>query len=255
MDLNGISSLWKKYKKTKNLKTRNKLVENYLDLVKYSAKKIKKRLPSSVELNDLISAGVFGLINAVEAFDPSRGVKFETYCVHRIRGAILDEFRNTDWVPILVRKRVNRYRRVMRALSKKNGNDYVPTSQEIADYFGVSIKEAERIKVEGSIPIISCCNMEMRLEDKLDLKSPRPEDKASGEDDFNKLISYFTDREQIIIILYYRDNCTMCKIGEILNLSDGRISQIHFCSLEKIKKYLDYSLFFVENHKNTKTQF
>src|SRR5437868_11987394 len=103
-----IAEVWKAYRAEPTVDLRNRLVENYLPLVKYNAERIWSRLPEGVDLDDLISAGVFGLMDAIEAFDLERGVKFETYCVPRIRGAMLDELRTMDWVPRLVRSNASR---------------------------------------------------------------------------------------------------------------------------------------------------
>ena len=240
MDLNGISSLWRKYKKTKDIKIRNKLVGLYLNFVEDNARKIKKKCPNFVELDDLLSVGVFGLIDAIDAFDLSRDIKFEIYCIHRIKGAMLDELRNMDWVPRLVRLRVNKYKTVMEVLNKKNSNSCAPTSQEIADYFGVSIEEAEKIKIASNTPVIRFFRSKnfISFDSILDSKALRPENKISEEDDFNKLISCLTDKEKIVTILYYRDDCTQLEIGKILSLSESRVSRIRLKALKKIKKSL-----------------
>src|SRR5262249_42521375 len=113
-----IQQTWRAYRDDpSNLELRNRLVENYLPLVKYNAERIWSRLPDGVELDDLISAGIFGLMDAIEAFDLNRGVKFETYCVPRIRGAMLDELRTMDWVPRLVRSKANKMEEARKSLA------------------------------------------------------------------------------------------------------------------------------------------
>src|SRR5271165_3224608 len=104
-DTNGM---WARYTQTRSDALRNELIKRYLPIVRYNAERIHSKLPSEVELDDLISVGVFGLMDAIAAFDPQRGIKFETYCAPRIRGAILDELRSMDWVPRLVRSRANK---------------------------------------------------------------------------------------------------------------------------------------------------
>jgi len=255
-DLNGISSLWKKYKKTKSIEFRNELVERYLQLVKYIAKRLRARLPDAVQLDDLVSVGVFGLMGAIADFDLSRGIMFETYCVPRIRGAMLDELRAMDWVPRPERSRIAKYQKATEAMrANRNGNERVLTLQEIADYFEVSVEEAKRIEDQGTAPIVRFCHMVSmpRGEDEkseltgiglvdsnqlLDTKTLRPEDELSKDAGFLELISCLSDEEQIIVTLYYRDEYQMWRIAEILDLSESRVSQMHSHALQKIKDSL-----------------
>ena len=113
--------LWQRYRATKDPTVRNLLMETYVPLVKYNAERIAAKLPDEVDVNDLVSAGIFGLAGAIEAFDLNRGVKFETYCAPRVRGAILDELRSMDWVPRLVRSRAHKLDRVSRVLEAELG--------------------------------------------------------------------------------------------------------------------------------------
>src|SRR5216110_1693191 len=125
-----IPALWREYRERPTVELRNRLVEMYLPLVKYNAERIWARLPDGVELDDLISAGVFGLMDAIDAFDLTRGVKFETYCVPRIRGAMLDELRTMDWVPRLVRSKASKLNEATKQLEAKMGRP--PNADEMA---------------------------------------------------------------------------------------------------------------------------
>src|ERR1700691_4808457 len=129
--LKDIKEVWIDFKKHKSEALRNVLMENYLHLVRYNAERIHVKLPDEVELDDLMSAGIFGLMDAINAFDLNRGVKFETYCAPRIRGAILDELRSMDWVPRLVRSRAHKLDGATKALETELGR--CPTSTEVAD--------------------------------------------------------------------------------------------------------------------------
>src|SRR5206468_11033935 len=129
-----VQELWREYRERPTVELRNRLVERYLPLVKYNAERIWARLPDGVELDDLISAGVFGLMDAIEAFDLGRGVKFETYCVPRIRGAMLDDLRTMDWVPRLVRSKHSKMEEARKALEALHGRP--PTNQELAERLG-----------------------------------------------------------------------------------------------------------------------
>src|ERR671934_1046942 len=134
-----VQQLWRDYRAHPTVELRNQLVETYLPLVKYNAERIWSRLPEGVDLDDLISAGVFGLMDAIEAFDLERGVKFETYCVPRIRGAMLDELRTMDWVPRLVRSKASKLEETRKSLEAELGR--APRAEELAEKLGVSLQE------------------------------------------------------------------------------------------------------------------
>ena len=134
-----IQDVWRRYKADLSQKElRNRLVERYLPLVKYNGERIWARLPEGVELDDLISAGVFGLMDAIDAFDLSRGVKFETYCVPRIRGAMLDELRTMDWVPRLVRSKASKLNEAMKNTEARLGR--APNEIELAAELGIAAR-------------------------------------------------------------------------------------------------------------------
>src|ERR1700681_4668321 len=138
-----VQQLWRDYRSEPTVELRNQLVEMYLPLVKYNAERIWSRLPDGVDLDDLISAGVFGLMDAIEAFDLERGVKFETYCVPRIRGAMLDELRTMDWVPRLVRSKASKMEEVRKALEAALGRP--PREDEIAEKLGLPLEEVHKM--------------------------------------------------------------------------------------------------------------
>src|SRR5579872_7103047 len=139
-----ITEVWQEFKKDQSSKElRNLLIEKYLPLVRYNAERVWAKLPDGVDLNDLISAGVFGLMDAIEAFDLTRGVKFETYCVPRIRGAMLDELRTMDWVPRLVRSKHTKLEEVRKGLEAELGRP--PRADEMAARLNVSLEEYEKI--------------------------------------------------------------------------------------------------------------
>src|SRR2546427_12725616 len=150
-----VPQVWLAYRATGNVEYRNRLVEHYLPLVKYNAERIWSRLPDGVDLDDLISAGVFGLMDAIEAFDLERGVKFETYCVPRIRGAMLDELRTMDWVPRLVRSKHSKLEEVRKSLEAALGRP--PKPDEMAAKLGVTIEEFE--KMAGDATAVSLVSL------------------------------------------------------------------------------------------------
>src|SRR5437773_8365007 len=143
-----IAQVWLAYRAEPTVELRNQLVENFLPLVKYNAERIWSRLPDGVELDDLISAGVFGLMDAIDAFDINRGVKFETYCVPRIRGAMLDELRTMDWVPRLVRSKASKLEEARKSLEASLGRP--PNADEMADRLGVPLDEFARMQGDAT---------------------------------------------------------------------------------------------------------
>ncbi len=142
-----IGEAWIEFKKTGSDTLRNELAEHYLHLVRYNAERVHAKLPAEVDVGDLMQAGYFGLKDAVEAFDLSRGIKFETYCANRIRGAILDELRSMDWVPRLVRSRTSKIETARKSLASRIGHD--PTETEIATELNVDMDELKKIIKDG----------------------------------------------------------------------------------------------------------
>ena len=148
-DVEEIKAVWNEYKPDCTDKLlRNRLMERYFPLVKYNGERIWQRLPDGVELDDLISAGVFGLMDAIDAFDLERGVKFETYCVPRIRGAMLDELRTMDWVPRLVRSKASKINNATRKLETKLGR--APTVVELSEVLELTVKETEKMMSDAN---------------------------------------------------------------------------------------------------------
>jgi RNA polymerase sigma factor for flagellar operon FliA len=144
-----VAQLWDAFKADQdNQELRNRLVEMYLPLVKYNGERIWSRLPEGVELDDLISAGVFGLMDAIDAFDLSRGVKFETYCVPRIRGAMLDELRTMDWVPRLVRSKASKLNEAIKTIETRLGRS--PTEVELSEQLQISVPELEKMMLDAT---------------------------------------------------------------------------------------------------------
>src|SRR5690242_14543367 len=150
-----IQQVWRDYRAQPSVELRNQLVEIYLPLVKYNAERIWARLPDGVDLDDLISAGVFGLMDAIDAFDLERGVKFETYCVPRIRGAMLDELRTMDWVPRLVRSKASKLEEARKGLEASLGRP--PRPEEMAQQLGISLEDYE--KMSGDATAVSLVSL------------------------------------------------------------------------------------------------
>lgn len=243
-----IVDVWVAFKKDQsNQSLRNRLMERYLPLVRYNAERVWSKLPEGVDLNDLISAGVFGLMDAIEAFDMDRGVKFETYCVPRIRGAMLDELRTMDWVPRLVRSKASKMEAARKAVIAKTGRP--PTDAELAAEMGLSIQDFEKHKSEASaIGLVSLNKKWYETDSYKDVREVDVLQDAKGEDptggiqklDVMKVVTKGLNRnERLIIILYYYEELTMKEIGNTLGLSESRVSQMHSSIVSRLKEQLN----------------
>ncbi len=242
-----VEQLWIEFKQDpQNQDLRNRLVEIYLPLVKYNGERIWARLPEGVELDDLISAGVFGLMDAIDAFDLSRGVKFETYCVPRIRGAMLDELRTMDWVPRLVRSKASRLNEAMKTLEARLGRQ--PSEQELAQELQISIHELEKMMLEANAVNLISLNKkwyetdsykDVREIDILEDKKGEDPTKRIQQADLMRLVTKGLNRnERLIIILYYYEELTMKEIGATLDLSESRVSQMHSSIVQRLQSQL-----------------
>jgi RNA polymerase sigma factor for flagellar operon FliA len=238
-----IKEVWTEYKKARSEEMRNILMENYLHLVRYNAERIHVKLPDEVELDDLMSAGIFGLMDAIAAFDLDRGVKFETYCAPRIRGAILDELRSMDWVPRLVRSRAHKLDNASKELEVEMGR--TPTNDEIAKRLKVSMGEFEKMAKDASaVGLVSLSrkwfetdsNKDVREIDVLEDKRGADPVREIQRKDLKELMTRGLSRaERLIIILYYFEEMTMKEIGATLDLSESRVSQMHSSILARLR--------------------
>jgi RNA polymerase sigma factor for flagellar operon FliA len=242
-----VEQLWIEFKKDlSNQELRNRLVELYLPLVKYNGERIWARLPEGVELDDLISAGVFGLMDAIDAFDLSRGVKFETYCVPRIRGAMLDELRTMDWVPRLVRSKASKLNEAMKTLEAKLGRQ--PTVIELAQAMTITVPELEKMMLDANaVNLISLNKKWYETDSYKDVREIDILEDKKGEDptrriqknDLMRLVTKGLNRnERLIIILYYYEELTMKEIGATLDLSESRVRQMHSSNVQRLQSQL-----------------
>jgi RNA polymerase sigma factor for flagellar operon FliA len=242
----NVEELWKDFKKTGDKELRNTLIEKYLPLVKYIAERLLAKLPQNIELDDLTSAGIFGLMDAIEGFDLSRGVKFETYCTTRIRGAILDELRSLDWVPRIVRNKANRVETTWKNLEMELGR--TPTDLEMAERLDLSLSEYEELLREASaITIVSLTDKAKEDQGsktlrKIDLlenkKQEDPEEELRRKEVTEFITRGLSRKERLIMLLYYYEDLTMREIGATLNLSESRVCQLHSRIIFRLKNQL-----------------
>ncbi len=230
---------------------RQELIVKYTPLIKYIANRIAIRLPSHIDIEDIVNTGVLGLMDAIEKFDPTRGVKFETYAEFRIKGAILDELRALDWVPRSVRKIATWLDTANAALEKKLGRPAY--DEELAEAMDIEVdKLHELLSRAGGISLLS---LEMVI-NKNDGKRPLM-DFLSAKDDQNPVesmkleemrdivadcIELLPEKEKLVVSLYYYDELTMKEIGSVLKLTESRVSQIHTKAVMRLRGKLRRTL-------------
>ena len=237
---------WLAYKTQPSVALRNQLAERYFYLVKYHAARMLSRLPQSVDLDDLIADGTFGLLAAIDAFDLDRGFKFETYCVLRIRGAILDGLREGDWVPRKVRSQATKLGRARLSLEERHGRE--PTPRQLARELGLSVPELEKLERDTHTPATTSLNKvwfenesfkDLREIDVLqDKRGEDPQRRSIDLDVLRRVCRGLNKTERLIIIGYYYEGDTMKQIGRQLDLSESRICQLHSAMLVRIRQDL-----------------
>lgn len=242
----NIDEVWRDFKQSGDKELRNVLIEKYLPLVKYIAERLLAKLPQNIELDDLTSAGIFGLMDAIEGFDLTRGVKFETYCTTRIRGAILDELRSLDWVPRIVRNKANRVDAAWKGLEMELGR--TPSDMEMAERLQMSLPEYEDLLREASaITIVSLTDKAKEDQGsktlrKIDLlenkKQIDPEEELKRKEITEFITKGLSKKERLIMLLYYYEDLTMREIGATLNLSESRVCQLHSRIIFRLKNQL-----------------
>ena len=236
-DVNAVDQLWTDYKATSSREARDRLIVHYSPLVKYVAGRVSVGLPQNIEQADLVSYGIFGLIDAIDKFDPGRNIKFETYAIARIKGAIIDELRSIDWVPRSVRAKA---RNVEKAYAKLEATLLrTPTDSEVAAEMGIS--ENELHNVFNQISFVGLVALDEMLSggdrgESTTLGDTIP-DKGEGPvalyevEEMKQIlasaINRLGDREKIVLTLYYYEGLTLAEIGEVLGVTESRVCQIH----------------------------
>lgn len=238
--------LWRLYKKNKDQSLREFFIKKYAPLVKYVAGKVAIGKPGNVEYDDLVGFGVFGLIDAIEKFDPEKNVKFKTYAVVRIRGAIYDELRSFDWVPRSIRQKVKEVEFAIKSVESKTGK--IASDEEIAGELKIDIKEFYTLMTKiSSISIVSLHdswhvgddNDKISIMDTLespDLNNPElSAQKEEIKELVIKAINELPDKEKKVLVLYYYEDLTLKEIGEVLEVTESRVSQLHTKAILRLK--------------------
>jgi RNA polymerase sigma factor for flagellar operon FliA len=243
----GLAQVWREYKASGRRDLRNRLLEAYLPVVKYNAERIGAKLPDEVDPDDLISAGIFGLLDAIESFDLNRAVKFETYCAPRVRGAILDELRSMDWVPRLVRSRAHKLEKAIRALEAELGR--FPDDDELADHLNLPRPELDKLLRDATaVSLVSLSRKYYETDSTKDVCEIDVLEDKRGRDpltdiqrrDVKELVTRGLSRaERLVMVLYYYEELTMKEIGAVLDLSESRVSQMHSSVMGRLKVKLN----------------
>lgn len=243
-----IEEVWAEYKRTASAQIRNFLLERYLEIVRYTAERLHMRLPSEVDVEDLMSAGLFGLMDAIDAFDPDRGVKFETFCAQRVRGSIFDELRAMDWVPRLVRARTAKVERARKSLEMELGRK--PTEKEICERLEVNGAEFQKLSKDSKpVGVVSLnrkwyetdSNKDVREIDVIrDTRQENPLSEIQRKDLKLLITKGLSRAERLIVVLYYYEEMTMKEIGMTLDLSESRVSQMHSSILARLKAQMQH---------------
>ncbi len=244
-----IRRLWAEYKDSTSREARDRLIVHYSPLVKYVAGRVSVGLPQNIEQADLVSYGIFGLIDAIDKFDLSRNIKFETYAIARIKGAIIDELRSIDWVPRSVRSKA---KAVEKAYAKLEGSLLrTPTDDEVATEMGISPQELNAVFQQVSFVGL------IALDEMLSVSGERGEtttlgdtiaDKTEGPSEVFEVeetkeiladaINRLGDREKVVLTLYYYEGLTLAEIGEVLGVTESRVCQIHSKAVIQLRSRL-----------------
>ena len=233
-----MQPLWLKYKETKSVDLRNALAEHYLPLVRLVCGRLAMSLPPHLDRDDLLSSGFFGLLDAIDRYDPSRNIKFETYAGVRVRGAMLDYLRSKDWIPVSMRQRIRKYEQTVCRLENELGRS--ATDDELAAALGISLDELRTL--------VSQCNSAtvIPLEEYLQTDAPDAVDTNPAnstelfelKDTLAKAIDRLPEKERTVVSLYYYEELTLKEISLIMHLTEARISQLHTKAIFRMRGYL-----------------
>lgn len=242
MDDKGKQKLWMDYSKNPSSELREKLILEYAPLVKLVAGRLSMYLGYNVEYDDLVSYGIFGLIDAIDKFDVTKEIKFETYASLRIRGSILDQIRKMDWIPRTVRQRQKQIQTAIADIESTTGR--AATDEEIATALGISSEEYDnwqsQMKVTGVVSLDDFVEQGSDVADNRGLSSQilRPEDHIEKEE-LKKVLAealdLLTEKERKVVLLYYYEELTLKEISNVLEVSESRVSQLHTKALGKMK--------------------
>lgn len=241
-----LTALWEQYLEDKSIKeTRDKLIVQYIYLARYVVGRIKVNLPPSFSFEDVVSFGIEGLIDAIEKYHPSKGAKFESYALMRIRGAIIDKIRSSDWLPRTLRRKIKEVKIATERLKQQIGR--APTTKEVADVMGLAEEKVIEI-MSSDVSVNSIYDKKGVGEDSVEIidtiedeNSSRPEDeieKTDAKKELEQALKKLPERERTLLVFYYHENMTLKEIGEAINVSESRVCQLHAQAIMKLRNIL-----------------
>jgi RNA polymerase sigma factor for flagellar operon FliA len=247
----GIQLLWKQFADAPEQPLRDRLVLHYAPLVKYVAGRVGTGLPTHVDVGDLVQSGIFGLVDAIEKFEPARGLRFETYAMQRIRGAILDDLRSQDWVPRVVRSRAREAERALERLGARLHR--TPTDGELAAELGITLDELRDLYSQLQLTsVVALEDLVAAGKDSGSLVDTLPDDDAVDpaavlvdQDNRRQLaeaIAQLAERDRVVVSLYYFESLTLAEIGKVLGVTESRVSQLHTRAVMRLRAKLVQSL-------------
>lgn len=238
---NELACFWQAYKKNNSDQAREKLILHYYSLVKYVAGRVKMIVPETWAFEDLVGYGILGLIEAVEKFDPARGVRFETYAISRIKGKIIDEIRSLQFVPRTIQDKARKLIEVQQDLENRLHRN--PTDDELAEELGMTAGQFHQFLQEASYPQLLSLEFPLGNQEEVALK-----ELISGNDDLEETVARkelikilgeaidsLPEKERLVLTLYYYEGLTLKEIGEVLDLSSARISQLHTKAIFRLR--------------------
>ncbi len=252
VEIAGIpeKELWREYRSTGDQSIRDSIVRQYAPLVKYVAGKVSIGMPQSVDFDDLVGFGVFGLFDAIEKFDPDKHVKFKTYAVTRIRGAIFDELRSIDWVPRSVRQKAREVDDTVQNLEARLGR--AATDEEVAAEMGLSLEQYNQVmlKVSGTALLslndvwtaAGDDNDKISIVESIESPSSLRPDSIAEKSEIRRVIveaiQELPEKEKKVLVLYYYEDLTLKEIGKVLDVTESRISQLHTKAISRLRTKL-----------------
>lgn len=245
MDENGRIKLWEQYSKTRTAELREKLIIEYSQLVKLVSGRLSMYLGYNVEYEDLVSYGIFGLIDAIDKYDFNKNVKFETYASLRIRGAILDQIRKMDWIPRSVRQKQKKIDAAMAKIEIESG--HVATDEELAAELEITVEELDNWN--GQTKVTNLISLDDFVEQGSEIKMDathnshfeQPEAVVEKEEltrVIETAIGELTEKERSVVLFYYYEDLSLKEISKVLDVSESRVSQLHTKALQKMKKHM-----------------
>ena len=236
-----LQTLWLKYKETRSVDLRNALAENYLPLIRIICGRLAMSLPPHLDRDDLLSSGFFGLLDAIDGFDPARNTKFETYAGIRIRGAMLDYLRSKDWIPVSMRQKIRKYEKTVCQLENELGRS--ATDKELAAALDISVDELQTLVNQCNSATVIPLEEYLKTDvtETVDTNSANSTELFELRDTLAKAIDRLPDKERTVVSLYYYEELTLKEISKILHLTEARISQLHTKAIFRMRGFLAQS--------------